>query len=315
MTGRLICCFLCHVAWAAEYELAGRISPPAKASVVIYGATTPFTSATRSDPHGRFRFRRLAAGTYILSIEELSRGEFRQTIEIGPGTADVKGRVDARIEADSRQFEGSGAQRRGATVSATDLAVPVNAAKEYREAQRFLERRDAAMAVSHLQQAVHIAPRFSAAWNQLGTIAYQSARYTDAEGYFRNALEADADAFEPLVNLGGVLLNLEKPREALDYNLRAVERRPNDALANSQLGMSYLENGDLDMAEKFLTIAKRIDPAHFSKPQLLLAQIHERRREQAAAIEELEDYLKRHPDAVEAARVKETISRLEAALK
>ena len=66
--------------------------------------------------------------------------------------------------------------------------------------------------------------------------------------------------------------------------------------ADSQLGIAYFYSGQLDIAEKHLAEAKRIDPAHFSHPQWLLAQIHLRRNEPKAAAGELQDLLKQHPD-------------------
>ena len=144
-------------------------------------------------------------------------------------------------------------------------------------------------AVAHLKRAIELAPQFSAAWNHLGTIAYQTGQYVEAETDFRKGLDADPDAYAPLVNLGGVLINLGKWDEALEYNRRAVLKSPNDALANSQLGMSYFYAGQLDSAEKYLTTAKQIDPAHFSHPQMLLAEIHVRRNEPEAAAGELQD--------------------------
>jgi tetratricopeptide (TPR) repeat protein len=165
-------------------------------------------------------------------------------------------------------------------------------------------------AVSHLERAVEIAPQYSIAWNNLGTIAYQSRRFTDAERYFRRSLEQDRTAFEPLVNLGGVLLTVGNLDEALEYNVGAVLARPNDALANSQLGMTYFAVGSLNLAEKYLEIAKRLDPGHFSHPQLTLAAIHVRRHESAKAVAELEDFLQRHPDSPRAAELRETITRM-----
>ena len=103
-------------------------------------------------------------------------------------------------------------------------------------------------AVAHFERAVELAPQFSEAWNHLGTIAYQSRDYPRAESCFRKALDADPEAFQPLVNLGGVSINLGKFEEALQYNLYAALTRPNDALANSQLGMSYFYLGKLDLA-------------------------------------------------------------------
>jgi len=218
--------------------------------------------------------------------------------------------VAVTLRLESARFESNDTRRRRATVSARELSMPARARHEYEEAQKRLSRPDVEGANAHLRRAVEIAPQFSAAWNQLGTIAYQSRKYAEAENHFRKALASDPQAFEPLVNLGGVLLNLGKPDEALQLNLYAVLRRTNDALANSQLGMSYFLTGKPDLAEKYLTIAKQLDPAHFSHPQLLLSEIHLQRNERAAAIEELEDFLRRHPDAPEAAGVKATIQRL-----
>ncbi len=291
---------------AADFELAGRILPEAQASVSLHGATSPFESATLSDMRGRFRFRNLAQGAYTLVVFQPGRGEMRETVEVGPGSANAAGVVTFTVRLDSAKLE------RQTTVSARELAVPSSARKEYQAAQKSLSRPDATAAGMHLERAVEIAPQFCAAWNELGTLAYQSRRYQDAERYFRRALEADAQAYEPLVNLGGVLLNLGKPDEALQYNLNAVLRRPNDALANSQLGMSYFSRGDLDSAVKYLTAAKQLDPAHFSHPQLMVAEIHLRRNEREAAARELQDFLSRHPDAPEAAEVKAQIGRLEA---
>src|SRR5712692_3237456 len=76
------------------YELNGRIVPESKASVSLFGATTPFHTDTLADSQGHFRFRGLQAGEYTVAVFIPVRGEARQTVEIGPGTADRKGRVE-----------------------------------------------------------------------------------------------------------------------------------------------------------------------------------------------------------------------------
>jgi tetratricopeptide (TPR) repeat protein len=296
--------------FVSAYELTGRIDPPAAVSIYLHGATAPFESSTASSADGRFRFHKLPSGTYTLVITTPARGEAVQTVELTPGTVDSKGHLDLVLRIDANRLESEGARRTGATVSATLLSVPDRARKEYDEAQRCLSRGDSDCASGRLHRAVEFAPQFAAAWNQLGTIAYQTRRYSDAETNFRRALDADPDAFEPLVNLGGVLLNLERPKEALPYNLRAVERRPNNALANSQLGLTYLALHDPDRAEKYLKIAIRIDPAHFSHPQLPLAGIYIQRGDRRSALEALRSFLKQHPDAPEAPGVRRQIADL-----
>ncbi len=223
---------------AADFDLVGQIVPEAAASVSLHGATAPFESATLSDERGRFRFRKVAPGAYTLAVFQPAFGEARRTVEVGPGVADSAGRVKVTLRLESGKFESDDARRRGATVSTRELSIPARARREYREAQRCLSRRDVAGAVAHLRRAIEIAPRFAAAWNHLGTIAYQGRNYKEAEDNFRHGLAADPEAFEPLVNLGGVLLNLGRVDEALQYNLHGALRRPNDALVNAQLGMS-----------------------------------------------------------------------------
>jgi Tfp pilus assembly protein PilF len=290
------------------YDLTGRIDPAASLTVFLHGATAPFENSTTSDSDGHFHFAKVPAGTYTLAVVTAARGEAVETVEVSPGLVDSKGRLDIALKLDSAKLESENGRGTVATVSATLLSIPDRATKEYEEAQRCLGRSDSACASVHLERAVTIAPRFTVAWNQMGTIAYQKHLYSDTESDFRRALGADPDAFEPLLNLGGVLVNLDRPREALGYNQSAVSRRPNDALANSQLGLNYFELNEMELAETSLKAAIRLDPVLFSHPQLTLAEIYLRRGEREQAIAQLQDFLKRHPDAAQAARVREKLA-------
>ncbi|HLJ48940.1 MAG TPA: tetratricopeptide repeat protein [Bryobacteraceae bacterium] len=293
----------------AVYELVGHIDPSAKAAISLYGATTPFTGSAVSDGAGRFRFRKLQPGSYTLAVFIAGRGEVRRTVEVGPGTADAHGRVNLTLSLRDSDFV-FGEVRRAGEVSARVLQIPERATREYEEAQKELGRRDAEAAAVHLEKAVSIAPHFAAAWNNLGTIAYQTRKFERAEECFRQALAQDPKSYEALVNLGGVLVTLNKAAEAEAYNQRAVSVRPNDALANSQLGMVYFEMERWKDAEKYLSRACEIDPAHFSHPQLMLAEVYVREGRPGLAAEVLEEFLRYHPDWADAARLRERIARL-----
>lgn len=290
------------------YDLAGQFAPPARAAVSIYRVASPYTNSTLTEEDGRFTFKKLEPGAYTVSVFVPSRGEARQTIEVGPSTADNRGRVVVSLNLKDSDFVFNDVMRRLHSVDAKQLAVPEKALREYADAQKDLARRDPAAAVVHLNRAVEIAPDYATAWNNLGTIAYQTQQYERAEACFRKALDADPTLFEPLVNLGGVLINLHKLDDAWKYNVAAVIARPNDALANSQLGMTYFDMGSLDLAEKQFRKAIEIDPGHFSHPQLFLAEIHLRRGDRRAAAEEMEDFLRRHPDWPQAAAMREKIA-------
>ena len=304
---RVWVCLALAASWAraANFELIGQLEPEQGVVVYLHGATMPFRATAEADLNGRFRFRRLPAGTYVLMV-----GALQRTVEVGPSLADAKHRVKIRIRVPD---QGSGLDLPGANrVSIGELSIPKDAQNEYEEAEKALGHRDVPAAVAHLRRAVEIAPSFAAAWNHLGTIAYQTGQYVEAEADFGQGLAADPEAYAPLVNLGGVLLSLGKWNEALAYNRRAVQENPNDALANSQLGMAYFYSGQMDPAEKYLTAAKRIDPSHFSHPQLLLAEIYLRRSQPGAAADELQDLLNHHPDLANASKIRQEIARLRA---
>lgn len=292
------------------YDLDGKIQPEARAAVSLHGATTPFSDSALADARGRFQFRKLLPGPYTVAVFIPGRGEARQTIEVGPSLADSRGRVSVTLDLPDAKLRTDEMLRRKNLVSARELSIPDRARKQYQEAQKKLTRRDVPGAVAHLEQAVKMAPQFVAAWNNLGTIAYQSQDFRRAETLFRQALEHDAEAFEPAVNLGGALLSLNQLDEALKYNLYSVLVRPNDALANSQLGMNYFYLGDFERGIKYLTTAKRLDPAHFSHPQLVLAELHLRRSDRKAAAAEMEEFLRYHPDWPQAAAIRAAIEKL-----
>jgi tetratricopeptide (TPR) repeat protein len=209
------------------------------------------------------------------------------TIVVGPGTADKRRRLSVQVNTEGATLNRDAA----AKVSAPELTIPERAKREYAEAERKISARDFDGAVSRLQRAVEIAPRYAAAWNHLGTIAYQTRRYTEAEGYFRKAIEAD----------------LGNTEEARQFNVEAVLRRSNDALAHAQLGMTYLAMQKLDLAEKHLLEACKLDPAHFSHPQLHLTEVYIRKNDPRRAADQLEVFLQHHPDYPTASKMREAI--------
>ena len=294
------------LAAAPVYELSGRLLPKGRASVSLFGATAPYSAATFVLPGAGFHFRKLQPGAYTIAVFMRNRGEARRTVEVGPGTADRHNRVSVKLDLKDSDFVFASALRQH-TVSTKQLAIPEAAWREYRDAQKDLSKRRVDEAEKRLEEAVDRAPQFSAAWNNLGTIAYQRGNYTRAEECFREALTQDPESYEALVNLGGVLVTLHQLDEAVDRNGLAATTRPNDALAQSQLGMTYYLLGELDLAKKHLERAREIDPAHFSYPQLLLAEIHVRQGDPGAAADSLDDFLLHHPDWPQAAGVRKKI--------
>lgn len=291
------------------YELIGRISygekrfsrhnPPL---ILLQGMKNPFATHTLADPAGNFKFKKLRPDIFTLIVYVAFAGEHRQTVEVSPGLADSKRRVFIEVA-----FQPNLARKALQEVSSSQLSVSEKAIKELEKALKRLEKRDREGAVAHLKKSVEISPQFIEGWNTLGTMAYQSGNYELAESYFREALEHDPDSYAPMVNLGGALLSQGKIRESLPWNMAAVEARPDDALAHSQVGLSYYYLGRFREAEKHLKQAVALDPGHFSYPQLPLADIYLRNQDLKSAVRELEHFLRLHPDAEQASIVKRQV--------
>lgn len=292
------------------YTVEGVLQPVRYAMVTINAVGGPYQAYTPVYWDGKFKFKKLAPGGYLVTAYVPRIGEFRQTYSVGPGTADEKGRVKVQIFVHPSRASRLSTPKDRFTVPAKRLSIGDKAWREYFEAQKSLRKNEVAAAIERLNKAVAIAPQFAAAWNQLGTIAYQRSEWAAAEQHFREAYKQDDGLFEPIVNLGGVLLQTRQYEEARQFNEKAIQMRPRDALANSQLGLVYIGLRDYARAEQFLKEAKRLDPGHFSHPQLALSDIYLRQGRAGAAASELESFLRHHPDDAMADRYRAAIAKL-----
>ncbi|MBS1829904.1 MAG: tetratricopeptide repeat protein [Acidobacteria bacterium] len=301
------------VAAAAErksYTLEGELRPAPRFSfsnIAAVGSTYNNSAPVYWD--GKFKYKNLPPGQYAVIIYVPRMGEFRQTYSVGPATSDKKGRVKINIVIHPSRAARLFTPKDRFTIPVRRLSIPDKARREFADAHKKLRKNDFDGAEEHLNKATELAPQYAAAWNALGTIYYQRGKFTQAEEYFREAIRQDPDLFEPVVNLGGALLSQNRPKDAVTVNQDAVKRRPKDALANSQLGLSFLESGNPEMAERYLQEAKRLDPGHYSNPQIYLSQIYFKRGQRQAAAAELEHFLRHHPDSKDAGQIRAAIKK------
>jgi tetratricopeptide (TPR) repeat protein len=297
----------------ANFDLQGKITGAAvkrALRVNLFGIQIPYVESAEVNRAGEFRFHALIPGDYTVAVVRSGLGEVRRTVVVSAALADRSGVVHAIIPYTSGE---AAANPAGGVVSVRQLSIPGDASAKYAEAQKRLAVHDAESAARILEEAVALAPQFSMAWNALGVIAFQTGDDERAEALFRSALAADPDAFEPVVNLGGVLLKKKNAAEALPFNRRAAQDRPEDALANAQLGMTYFKLNQFDQAEQYLLAAKRLDPALFTQPQVFLADIYIQRGNRSAAIQELQDVLALRPDGPLSDSIRHNLARLSGA--
>ncbi len=163
-------------------------------------------------------------------------------------------------------------------------------------------------ALVHLSIAIKRDEGFTEAFEKMGLIYFSRSDMEEAEKAFRMALKADPYSYRSLSNLGTILLNNGEAAEAVTYHKLAVKVRPQDPQARYNLAMSFFQLGDMENAADQLAKVKALEPAHFTQPQLLRAEIYRVLEDFDSMILELEDFLVFFPDDPKTEQVRQALA-------
>ena len=110
-------------------------------------------------------------------------------------------------------------------------------------------------------------------WNALGVVLRASGKPEEAIGCYRRALDLRPGDLAAMSNLANALKDLQRYREAVDLHQRVVSAQPT-AAAWTNLGVALHDGGQLVDALAAFSQAVRLDPenasAHFDRAQVLL---------------------------------------------
>lgn len=111
-------------------------------------------------PHkwGKFRYKGIPTGTYLLTVYMPRIARVRRTVEVGPSLADKNGRIEVRVPL--------AAQRRRPgmfQVPADELSLPTAAREEYEKGLKQLKDHNLTRAEDHFRRATDWAPQYFAA--------------------------------------------------------------------------------------------------------------------------------------------------------
>ena len=249
-------------------------------------------------------FKGLRPGIYVLCISG-EKGRSRcESIDLVPAPGQSAARFQKTIE--TPQVRDRDSNR----VDALRLAVPNGARREMTRAEEAQLHGDSRSAVHHLERAIAIYPKYADALNNLGTHYHRKGDYERSIAYFTKVTEIDPRFFAGWVNLGGSLLAAGKVQDALLANLKAAELRPNDPLANTQLGVTYFYLHQYVDAKTYFRRVIEIDPASANSPQLFLAHIAMAERSVQEAEQYIRSYLDIHPHSPRAPHLRRTLESL-----
>ena len=120
---------------------------------------------------------------------------------------------------------------------------------------------DARAAFEHV---LRLQPQDPRAENNLGLIFESGGKTDDALAAYRNAIAWQEDnapsAEQPFLNLGSLLVTLDRAEEAISPLRKAAELASTNSQCHMRLGTAYLHLNRLDEAQKELLEAVRLNP-------------------------------------------------------
>jgi tetratricopeptide (TPR) repeat protein len=190
-------------------------------------------------------------------------------------------------------------------VSVHELSIPGKARDAYNKGIRRLNVKDWAGSVPEFQRAIKSFPGFYEAYDMQGVAQLAMQSWQDAETSFRKSLDLSLGHYAaPHFGLGLILCIHYKQFAQAEETVRdGLDLDPVDASGHFALAWVLYSVGRLTEAEQSAREAVRYKPA-FAEPYLLLAEMDLRQNHSAAAIEDLDAYLKLDPDSPRSARAK-----------
>jgi tetratricopeptide (TPR) repeat protein len=201
----------------------------------------------------------------------------------------------------------------GTLVSATDLAAPKSARKEFARFEETYRKKDLPAAERHLRTALDKYPNYAAAWFGLGQLYGDLGRLDDARTALSKAVEVDPKYVGPYVHLARLAAVQQNWESAADLSARAIELDPVafvDAYYLNTAANYYLKR--LEAAERSGKKTAQMDSLHrIPQVHLILADICQRRHDSAGAVEQLQRYLAIAPDSSQAGTVREQLKNMQ----
>ncbi len=184
------------------------------------------------------------------------------------------------------------------------------AVRAYRKARWHREAGDPDKAIASLQELVRDHPNFYIGLIELGMLLAARQENDRAIEIFTAARQLRPEHPWAYVGLGVALNNKQDYRQAASYLEKAVELEPDSINAQFQLGQAAFRLNQPDRALSCFSRVIELNPTFNPMAYKIMASIYANQQEPFKAAEALELYLKHFPDAPDAAKVKEILTRL-----
>jgi Flp pilus assembly protein TadD len=276
---------------------------------LVAAGTAGVTDEGFCNEEGMVAFSSVPVGTYHLIVS----GEGLEQTDSGSFEVDERKTTQMEYVRVKRLSDAQSSGGGGPSVNVRDLNVPEAASKEFDHASEAMGRKDWHSAVTHLERAVAIYPKYVEAYTNLGA-AYEHLGNAPLERHaLERAIALDGHFAAALMNLGMLSIVERKYGAAEDLLNRGSEADPTNPQMLMLLAQAQLLNKHYDQA-----IASK-DKLHalphhekYAKVHYIAARAYEHENRAPEAAAELKTLLTEEPDGALANAVRNELSNLHA---
>jgi Tfp pilus assembly protein PilF len=204
----------------------------------------------------------------------------------------------------------------GSVFSATTAIASEHARKAYERGRHRAQKRKYDEAAREYEKAVHTAPRFAAAWYELGLVHQIQGHLDEAKKAYRQAVVADPDYVKPYRQLAALSFQQQEWPAVLEASSRLLWLDPlsyPDAYFYDAVAHFY--QGELAPAEKSAREGVRLDAdGKIPRARYVLAAILIEKKDYASAASLLREYVRVAAPGPEVEQAKSMLAELEARL-
>jgi lipoprotein NlpI len=263
---------------------------------------------TESSPNDQCEvdFANVPVGTYHVNVSGMSFAPVDDIISASSGAPDVEVKVKRTNEP-----EGTGSGPANAFVSATDLAIPAKAQKEFDKAQGLIDHHEFNKAIQALHGAIAIYPSYAGAYNNLGVVYSRMGDHDKEREALQRAISINEHFAPAYVNLGRMEITLGDFPAAEGLLNKATSYDPTDAMTLVLLTYSEFMDKNFDLAIASAHRAHTLQGTHAFAHEVA-ARAYEQKHDGTDAIAELELFLKEEPTGQRADSARKELAQLHA---
>ena len=210
-------------------------------NVSIFNVRTSYQSFLTTNESGETMFEGLLPGEYTVQV----KGEIKNDIQnfhinvISNGARYVEYLKIAPKESPNGALG-------TASISAAELAVPEKAKSEQAKGIKDFQKNKNIKAKGHFLAALKYCPVYASAMNDMGVLAIRENSMTEAEHWFRQGIEADANFPVPYLNLARIVIRQQGYREVEQLMTKYLTLIPTNPAALLLLADSQLHQNRFD---------------------------------------------------------------------